>query len=261
MRSANNMESLVCGLAVNTPVRDGVFSLEFSWNGPAPKAGQFFMVKPLRCSFFLGRPLSVMEWNGSSRTVKFLIARRRNGTEELSLMSAGEEAQLTGPLGNAWADFLPVEGKTALIGGGVGIAPLAALVAEKSDYDFHFYAGFKRGFHDKREGAAMLGAVMNAEKLIIAAEDGKNAPQGRIVDFFDWDCEYAAIFACGPEPMLQAVKAKSDKVEIPCFFSLERHMACGVGTCLGCTVRTVKGNRRCCADGPVFAARELVFDE
>jgi NAD(P)H-flavin reductase len=261
MRSANNMESLACGLAENTPVCDGVFSLEFAWNGPAPKAGQFFMVKPLRCSFFLARPLSVMEWKGASRTVKFLIALRGKGTEELSLMRAGEEAQLTGPLGNAWADFLPVEGKTALIGGGVGIAPLAALVAEKPDYGFHFYAGFKRGFCDKRERAAMLGAALNVEKLIIAAEDGKNAPQGLIVDFVDWDAEYSSLFACGPEPMLQAVKVRSDEAGIPCFLSLENRFACGLGACLGCTVHTVNGNRRCCADGPVFAARELVFDE
>jgi NAD(P)H-flavin reductase len=261
MRSANNMESLVCGLVENTPVHDGVFSLEFAWNGPAPKAGQFFMVKPLRCFFFLARPLSVMEWKGASRTVKFLIARRGKGTEELSLMRAGEEALLTGPLGNAWANFLPVEGKTALIGGGVGIAPLAALVAEKPDYGFHFYAGFKCGFRDKQEGAAMLGAAVNAERILIAAEDGNNAPKGFIIDFVDWDCEYAAIFACGPEPMLQAVKARSAKAGIPCFLSMEKRMACGLGACLGCTVLTVNGNRRCCADGPVFPVGELVIDE
>jgi NAD(P)H-flavin reductase len=255
------MESLVCGLVENTPVHDGVFSLEFAWNGPAPKAGQFFMVKPLRCSFFLARPLSVMEWKGASRTVKFLIARRGKGTEELSLMREGEEAQLTGPLGNAWADFLPAEGKTALIGGGAGIAPLAALVAEKPDYGFHFYAGFKRGFPDKREEAAMLGAAVHAEKLVIAAEDGKHAPKGLIVDFVDWSIEYSSLFACGPEPLLQAVKARSAKAGIPCFFSMERRMACGVDACLGCTVHTVNGNRRCCTDGPVFAAGEMIFDE
>jgi NAD(P)H-flavin reductase len=255
------MDSLMCCLAENTPVCDGVFSLEFSWNGPMPKAGQFFMVKPSRCSFFLARPLSIMEWKGASSSVKFLIARRGKGTEELSLMRVGEEALLTGPLGNAWADFLPVEGKTALIGGGVGIAPLAALVAEKPDYSFHFYAGFKKGFRDKREGAAMLGAAIKAESILITAEDGINAPQGLIVDFVDWDCEYSGLFACGPEPMLKAVKEKSAKAGIPCFLSLENRMACGLGACLGCTVRTVNGNRRCCADGPVFAAEELVFDE
>jgi NAD(P)H-flavin reductase len=202
-----------------------------------------------------------MEWKGASRMVKFLIARQGKGTEELSLMRAGEEALLTGPLGNAWDAFLPAEGKTALIGGGLGLAPLAALVAEKPDYGFHFYAGFKHGFIDKREEAAMLGAAVHAEKLIIAAEDGKNAPQGIIVDFIDWSAEYSSLFACGPEPMLQAVKARSAKAGIPCFFSMGNRMACGLGACLSCTVRNVKGNRRCCADGPVFPAEELVFDE
>jgi NAD(P)H-flavin reductase len=260
-RSANNMESLVCNLIENISAREGVFTLEFAWKGPAPKAGQFFMVKPSRCSFFLARPLSVMEWKGAARAVKFLVARRGKGTQELSLMRAGEEALLTGPLGNAWDAFLPPEGKTALVGGGLGLAPLAALAAEKPDYGFHFYAGFKQGFSGKREEAAMLGEAINVEKLVIAAEDGKRAVQGLIVDFVDWDGGYSSLFACGPEPMLKAVKARSAKAGIPCFLSLERRMACGVGACLGCTVHTVNGNRRCCADGPVFAAEELVFDE
>jgi NAD(P)H-flavin reductase len=201
-----------------------------------------------------------MEWNGASRAVKFFITRRGKGTEELSQMRAGEEARLTGPLGNAWSDFLPAKGKTALVGGGAGVAPLAALVAEMGG-GFHFYAGFKHGFRDKQEEAAMLGAALNAEKTFIVAEDGKNALHGRVVDFFNAGGEYAAVFACGPEPMLQALKIKCDKAGLPCFISMERRMACGVGACLGCAVRTVKGNRRCCADGPIFPAGELIFDE
>ena len=265
MCDKKNAKALVCELAVNSPVNDEVFTLSFSWNGPAPKAGQFFMVKPLRCSVFLGRPLSVAEYSASDKKVKFLVARRGKGTEELAQMLTGEKTQLTGPLGNAWADFLPENSKIALIGGGVGIAPLACLIAEQQNCDFHLYAGFRNGFRSNEEKTAMLGAATNAKKLIIAAEDwqasqtGRNGLKGRIVDFFDEGQKYAAVFACGPEPMLKAVKTKCEKT--PCFFSLERRTACGVGACLGCTVHTVQGNRRCCADGPIFAAQEIIFDD
>jgi len=254
-------KSLICELVSNTHVNGEVFILQFSWGGPAPKAGQFFMVKPLRTSVFLPRPISVFDYSDAKNTVRFLIARKGMGTDELSQMNTGEKAQLTGPLGNCWAEFLPENGMTALVGGGVGVAPLAALVSERPEHNFHFYAGFRNGFREKEEETAMLGSALCAKKLIVSAEDGKNAPGGRIVDFLLEPENYSVIFACGPEPMLKAVIKKCEAKGIPCYVSLERRMACGAGACLGCTVRTAKGNRRCCVDGPVFSAGELIFDE
>jgi NAD(P)H-flavin reductase len=254
-------KSLVCELVGNTHVNGEVFILQFLWKGHAPKAGQFFMVKPLRSSVFLPRPISVFDYSEAQNTVKFLIAKRGMGTDELSQMNAGEKAQLTGPLGNTWADFLPENGIAALVGGGVGIAPLAALVSERPDYNFHFYAGFRGGFRQKEEENAMLGGALYAKKLVVSAEDGRNALGGRIVDFLFEPESYSAILTCGPEPMLKAVMKKCEARGVACYVSLERRMACGVGACLGCTVRTAKGNLRCCVDGPVFSAGELIFDE
>ena len=261
MTDTRFMKSLVCELTANSQVNNDIFILHFTWAGPVPKAGQFFMVKPQRSSVFLARPISVCEFNAAQSTVKFLIARRGKGTEELSQMYIGEKAELTGPLGNAWADFLPEGGKAALVGGGVGIAPLQAIASEKPDYLFHFYAGFKYGFRSKEEEDAILGVAAYAKKLIITAEDGRNALGGRIVDFLFEPQNYDVIFACGPAPMLKAVKEKCETKRVSCYVSLERRMACGVGVCLGCTVRTLKGGRRCCADGPIFPAGELIFDE
>ena len=256
-----NAKSLVCELAGSSPVNAEVFILHFTWKGPTPKAGQFFMVKPLRSSTYLGRPLSVCEFNAAQNTVKFLVAKRGRGTEELSLMTTGEKAQLTGPLGNAWEDFLPENGFAALVGGSVGIAPLAALVAEKSNYNFHFYAGFKNGFREKEEENAMLGAACMVKKLIVTAEDGRNALSGRILDYFFEPGKYDVVLACGPLAMLKAVKEKCKTRGAACYVSMENRMACGIGACLGCTVRTVNGEKRCCADGPIFPAQELIFDE
>ncbi|MDR1857830.1 MAG: dihydroorotate dehydrogenase electron transfer subunit [Treponema sp.] len=262
-------QSLFCELIDNTSINKELFRLDFACasSGRAKLAksgaGQFFMIRPRRSSVFLGRPVSVAMWE--SDTVSFLIARRGRGTLELADMQIGEEAELTGPLGNTWKDFLSKiknDGKPiALIGGGIGIAPLGALFGESSRRDYDLYAGFKTGFRNKEEKNALLGtALLNADRVVIATEDGRAGHKGRIPDFLEPQ-NYAAVCACGPEPMLQAVAAKCTAAAVPCFVSLERRMACGVGACLGCTVKTVSGNRRCCADGPIFNAQELIFDD
>jgi NAD(P)H-flavin reductase len=199
-----------------------------------------------------------------------MIALRGKGTAELSSLRAGDRVELTGPLGNAWIDFLPSETdgeKTALIGGGIGIAPLIALARELGDAgaDFDFYAGFKTWaanpedteYEDFLSPFSRHGG--EAGEIVLATEDGSGWNTGRIPDFFD-PGGYRAVCACGPEPMLKTVAAKCAAAGVLCFVSLERRMACGVGACLGCTVKTVEGNKRCCADGPVFPATEILFD-
>ena len=294
---------MMCELINNISINNEIFRLDFVWQsanaklappqaGP-PKAGQFFMIKPKQSAVFLGRPISVAKWEPAatdrnfirkkvrgkktpyqryltgkyleSDTVSFLIARRGQGTKELAAMHLGDEAELIGPLGNAWVDFLStVENGSnkpiALIGGGIGLAPLNALLCETSAHRFDLYAGFRTGFKNDEEKSALLGAAYQAKKIIIATEDGTDGHKGRIPDFFEPE-QYAAVCACGPEPMLKAVAAKCKTAGVPCFVSMEKRMACGVGACLGCTVKTVSGNRRCCADGPIFKADEVIFDE
>jgi NAD(P)H-flavin reductase len=252
---------MMCKIINNNFINNEIFRLDFVWQAGTPKAGQFFMVKPKRSAVFLGRPISVAQWEAD--TVTFLIALRGQGTRELSVMRNGEEAELIGPLGNAWADFLPPaqnSGKIALIGGGIGLAPLNALLCEKSGHRFDVYTGFRTGFKSEKEKNALLGAANQANNIIIATEDGADGHKGRIPDFFEPE-QYTAVCACGPEPMLKAVAAKCKAAAVPCFVSLEKRMAGGVGACLGCTVKTVGGNRRCCADGPIFSADEVIFDE
>ena len=289
---------MICELIYNTPINNEIFRLDFIWTGSAPKAGQFFMIKPKRSAVFLGRPISVARWATAatdsdfirrkargkktphqryltgkyleSDTVTFLIAQRGQGTQELAAMYQGEEAELIGPLGNVWTDFLPAKKNgdkpIALIGGGIGLAPLNALLCETQlqeapEYTFDLYAGFRTGFRTQEEKFALLGAAyLETNKIIIATENGKDGHKGRIPDFLEPE-HYAAVCACGPEPMLKAVAAKCKAAGVPCFVSLERRMACGAGACLGCTVKTINGNRRCCADGPIFKADEVIFDE
>jgi NAD(P)H-flavin reductase len=253
--------SIVCELEKNTIVTGEYYILEFSWKKPVPRAGQFFMIKPLRGSVLLPRPISVFEYNAKTNNIKFLISKKGRGTEELSCAQAGEKIQLTGPFGNCWADFLPENGKAALVGGSAGVAPLAALVSEKPDYYFHFFAGFRKGFREKEQENAIMGCAVNAKRFSISAEDGGNALNGRITDFLFSPQDFDVIFGCGPAPMLSALKKKCEDKNVPCFLSLESRFACGTGACMGCTIITTSGNRLCCKEGPIFPAREVIFNE
>jgi NAD(P)H-flavin reductase len=265
-------EYLRCELIENAFIDDETCRLTFSWQGPAPQAGQFFMIKPERTGVFLGRPISVALWDLKKKAVHFLIAVRGKGTMDISGMNPGNYAELTGPLGNRWTDHLPkipdADKPIALIGGGVGIAPLQALVTELPDYSFNFYAGFKTRFINEDLRYTMLGPAAHIKtyksgktgNLIIATEDGTEGYEGRIPDFLE-PKKYGAVCACGPVPMLKAVARKCKAARVRCVVSMERNMACGVGACLGCAVKTIDGNRRCCADGPIFPAQELRFDE
>jgi NAD(P)H-flavin reductase len=287
------MKTLTERLLRKTRISEEIAALEFSWAGPPPRGGQFFQVKPKRSGVFLARPLSAALWNPGGEdtpenrrrfrgktyaaveffktdTVRFLVALRGRGTRELADMAFEDEAELTGPLGNSWGDFLPPGGALALVGGGIGTAPLLAFAGELAGArTFDLYAGFKSASLDGRRFRQKPGILSPAETLVadaargarqtrIATEDGLAGHRGRIPGFFD-PAGYGAVFACGPEPMLKAVAEKCRAAAVPCFVSLERRMACGVGACLGCTVETASGNRRCCADGPIFPAGEILF--
>lgn len=289
------------------------------------------MIKPGRSGVFLPRPISAALWKPrspggedsaggppSAGRLSFFILRRGRGTEELAGMAAGEEAELSGPLGNRWEDFLPPPGgnppretagepsskagppskprppgkagpasiaggeekPAALVGGGIGAAPLLSLPVQREGY-FDFYGGFRRDFKNRGERRAFLGTVeTGARKVIIAveeppgnggagsggAEDGGPpgkaglVRRGRIPDFLD-PADYGAVCACGPEGMLRAVAERCRRAGVPCYVSLERRMACGVGACLGCSIAGAGGNRRCCVDGPIFPAAEVFFDQ
>ncbi|MDR1445125.1 MAG: dihydroorotate dehydrogenase electron transfer subunit [Treponema sp.] len=255
--TASPRRCLVRPLLARIDLNAAVFRLDFEWPGQAPGAGQFFMIKVQRGALFLPRPVSVYRWDGASRRLSFLVLKKGRGTAELGQLEAGEAAALTGPLGNRWGDFFPPEFrggtaggvKAALVGGGIGIAPLSALGDELGG-GFDLYAGFRSG------SFGLESLREKADALVIASEDGTEGCRGRIPDFADYRGR-PLVCACGPLPMLRAVAEKCRAAGVPCYVSMENLMACGVGACLGCTVQTTGGNRRVCADGPIFPAEAL----
>jgi NAD(P)H-flavin reductase len=245
------------------------------------------MIKPARTAVFLGRPVSVFAAGPvmpgltldtafhAPFNVTFVVAKKGAGTEAICAMRPGEEAELIGPVGNTFADFLPdtdngTENRTdenadastvALVGGGIGVAPVYMFARElrRAKRDYAVFAGFKSrdtAIPDEDGDCPGGNVPLSITKTTEITEDGSLGSKGLVTDFLV-PARYAAVFACGPLPMLHAVYQKCAASGVPCFVSMEKRMACGVGACLGCRINTKKGNKRCCKDGPVFDAGEI----
>ena len=222
---------------------------------PAPMAGQFFMLRANPSGVLLGRPISVYAHDDS--TISFLVLRKGRGTAELCALQAGSLVDLVGPVGNSFPEpgsLFPESGpipRIAIIGGGIGVAPVAGFSRNLKRGSFDFYASFRSTPY------GLEGIAERANRLEITTEDGSAGVRGMLPAVFEAS-EYDLVYACGPTAMLRYVKDAT--VSVPrVFLSLEQRMACGAGACLGCTVRTVSGNRRCCVDGPVFDAKEVLL--
>ncbi len=213
------------------------------------KPGQFFMLKTLDNSFLLPRPISVNDVNENA--VTFLYRTEGIGTTKISTMRENDEIQLFGPLGNGF-DIDKLNGKIAVVGGGIGIAPLLYLtkiLGKNADA----YLGYK----DKDNAYIIDMFEKHASKTVVVSEDGSIGEKGYVTDYIDYE-KYDAVVTCGPEIMMKKIINKCMENNVKCYVSLERRMACGMGVCLGCTVETKDGNKRACKDGPIFSSEELI---
>jgi len=210
------------------------------------KPGQFFMLKTLDNSFLLPRPISVNDV--CNNTIIFLYRVEGVGTTAISKMKIDEEIQVFGPLGNGF-DTESLKGKIAIIGGGIGIAPLLYLT-KKLGKNADVYLGYKDKVYISEEFEKY------SDNIIVVTEDGSIGKSGYVTDYIEYE-KYDAIVTCGPEIMMKKIVDTCKNKKIKCYISLERRMACGLGACLGCTVETISGNKRACKDGPVFSSEEL----
>lgn len=240
-------------------------------NQVSPKPGQFYLIRSKKTTTNYNRPISVYHCT-EERTkdgkkalaVQFMILEKGRGTKELCHMYPGESISVIGPLGTPWNvdDALDIisknEGKSpkiAIIGGGIGVAPVANLASALPEGSYDFYACFKSGSYG-------LDNVKPAD-LFITTDDGSVGIKGMLPAAFSKDAVqkscYELIYACGPTPALAYVKKISEELGIKCWISMEHRMLCGLGACLGCTIETSEGLKRCCKDGPVFDAKILNF--
>jgi dihydroorotate dehydrogenase electron transfer subunit len=242
------MKVLVTAVEGNKQVSNNIYRLSAEFESEI-KPGQFFMLKTTDNSFLLPRPISINDVNGN--IVSFLYRIEGQGTKKISSLSKNDELQLFGPLGNGF-DLDKLKGKVAIIGGGIGIAPLlylCKLLGKKADV----YLGYK-----DRENMYIIDEFKSfAGRCVIVTEDGSFGEKGFVTDYVDYD-EYDVVVTCGPEIMMKRIANICKDKKIKCYVSLERRMACGIGACLGCTVETKTGNKRACKEGPVFDSEELI---
>jgi NAD(P)H-flavin reductase len=227
--------------------------------GPAPRPGQFFMLAAAERwgggadeRPFLPRAFSVLR--AAPGRLEFMLEDVGPGTERLCALGPGDELWVTGPLGLGFA--APEDGRRALLcGGGVGTAPLAIWQDEllAAGQPAPALLGFRDGEH--AAGAALL------ENPRVATDDGSAGHAGLVTDLLVEELDrdpHATVYACGPPPMLEAVRALCAARGVPAQLALEAGMACGFGACFGCVVPTRDGGYvRLCVDGPVLDAARL----
>ena len=234
--------------------------------GPLPSAGQFYMLRAAARwgggegeRPFLPRAFSVLRAGpppdeGRGAELQFLVEDVGPGTRRLCELRAGDGLCLVGPLGSGFSP--PRDGRRPiLVGGGVGIAPLAILQDQLTAS--HPVAPTLLGFRDapRARGADLLAAAR------VATDDGSVGHAGPVTELLEPALEAAAdeleVFACGPPGMLEAVRGMCAGYDAPAQLALESGMACGFGACFGCVVATREGYVRLCLDGPVLDAAVL----
>lgn len=225
--------------------------------GTRPHAGQFYM---LRCwgaaeTPVLSRPISVHDVDEREGTLTFLYQIKGEGTQKLAHLAWGQTLTLTGPCGNGFdVAAAAAAGRVAVVGGGIGVAPLLLLCRELAAAGCkpELYAGFRDAPYALEDFLPYCAAIS------VATDSGAVGYHGLVTGILHPE-EFDLVLTCGPNVMMQGVYRLCAEKGVPCLASLERKMACGLGACLGCTCHTKVGPKTVCQDGPVFPAQE-VFD-
>lgn len=219
------------------------------------KAGQFISLYCHDGSRMLPRPISICEIDAADNALRIVYRVAGKGTEEFSSLSTGKQLEIVGPLGNGF----PRKAKKAfLIGGGIGIPPMLQL-AKDLDCEKQIVLGYRD------EELFLYDDFKGHGSIYIATEDGSYGTEGNVLDAIrENGLDADIIYACGPTPMLRAIKKYASEKNIECWISLEEKMACGIGACLACVCKSKEkdahtnvNNKRICKEGPVFRAEEV----
>ena len=253
------MAKLKMTAAVTSQVQlaEGIYDLRLAAGEIAAQAvpGQFVSLYSKDGSRLLPRPISLCGIDKEKGELRLVYRVAGAGTKEFSAYEEGDTLDIMGPLGNGF----PLKKKKAfLIGGGIGIPPMLEL-AKNLDYEKTAVIGYR----DKE--TFLADELRKYADVVIATEDGSVGTKGNVIDAIRAEKLTAdIIYACGPTPMLKALKTYAMENGIECYISLEEKMACGIGACLGCVCHSKDidehsnvRNKRICKDGPVFRAEEV----
>jgi dihydroorotate dehydrogenase electron transfer subunit len=265
----------LCTITSNTEVMSGIHLMwiEAPDIAVAAQPGQFITV---RCGdFTLRRPFSIHQVSSPEIALLFKIAGK--GTLWLSQRQRGERIDILGPLGKGFSIPLTKSRQSKhllLVAGGIGIAPLAFLMQHSSSqHQITLIHGTSTvtqlyPFSSAGKKRSNLSHLPNGVQFIPVTEDGSMGQKGKatdiLPDFLNWADQ---VYACGPVDMYQAMaemslRAKRSHLKLTeCQVSLEVRMGCGFGACYGCTIKTKKGLKQVCRDGPVFELDDIIWQE
>ena len=236
----------------NQQVAEDIFVLRVERNGAEAKAGQFYMLKSWDKELTLMRPISVFK--AEKDELWFMYRLVGKGTQCLSLLEKGASIKLLGPCGNGYP-CEKLSGKVAVVGGGLGVPPLCETSKQLTQVGVTVDAYL--GFRDVLFGVKDFEPW--CDSIFVSTEKGEEGYKGFVTDLLKPEGYYCVI-TCGPEIMMRKVAAMCAEAAVPCYCSLEHRMACGLGACLGCSIRTQNGMKRVCKDGPVFLSTELLWN-
>jgi len=226
----------------NTLVSPGIYKMTVAFTG-AVKPGQFFMLRAWDKDPLLSRPISVHDYEPGLLTFLYQVVGK--GTEILARLQTDDDVTIQGPYGNG---FPEITGDLCVVGGGIGTAPLYYLVRHYRNQNPLGKCRVYLGFRDIAYGVDAFEVL--ADEMILDV--------GGIITHKLAVLPGETVVTCGPEIMMEAV-AKVVPKENRVYVSLEAHMACGIGACLGCSCETRSGNKKVCKDGPVFVREEVFY--
>lgn len=235
---------------------EGVYSMWIETEEIAghAKPGQFVSVYSNDGSRLLPRPISICAIEGSRLRLVYRVVGK--GTAEFSGYREGDRLKVLGPLGNGYN--VEDTRKAIILGGGIGVPPMLEL-AKQLKCEKNIVLGYRNSDLFLKDEFDKYG------KVYVATEDGSVGTRGNVMDAIR-ECAITGevLYACGPKPMLKAIKTYVEENGLEAFISLEERMACGIGACLACVCKTTDvddhshvHNARICKDGPVFNAKEV----
>ena len=238
---------------------DDIFSMWIQADEIAGAAvpGQFISVYTKDTGKLLPRPISLCQVDKEKGQLRIVYRVVGAGTSQFSGYQAGDDIEIMGPLGNGFPLERAAGKKVFLIGGGIGIPPMLEL-ARQLDCEKQAVLGY-------RDVLFLNDEFEKFSDVYVATEDGSAGTKGNVLDAIrENGLKADVIFACGPTPMLRALKAYAAEKGLECWLSLEEKMACGIGACLACVCQSKEvdehshvHNKRICKDGPVFLAQEV----
>ncbi len=245
------MKQSIFEISENIPLTKSVYKMTLLGDtSEIKKPGQFVNIK--LDGLFLRRPISVNDVENDKLTLIYKVVGK--GTEQMSNMVCGETLDILTGLGNGY-DISKSGDKPLLIGGGVGVPPLymlaKKLIADKKDVTVILGFNTKDEIFYEDEFKA-LGA-----KVYVTTVDGSYGQKGFVTTPME-GLDYTYTYTCGPEPMLKAVYKTSKTTGE---YSFEERMGCGFGACMGCSCKTLYGNKRICKDGPVLVKEEIIWEK